>query len=186
MKLGVFIFDIKTKTFNNSDFRLNELYINLSEDSKSDDHTYSESEIFPEHTNIYEVLHNKNIYYSCTHNNQIYLNIEDDIYKYDSGELINLNLKSDYAIKLSNDILFRLYKNKVNMYNINTKNIINIIDVCDDNEEILFWEIYDDKLIIICNKYENPYGQIYKETHDEEFKYRNMKIKSYDIKLLLK
>jgi hypothetical protein len=61
------------------------------------------------------------------------------------------------------------------------KNLIKTIDICDDNEQILYWEIYNDQFIIICEKYVNSYGQIYKETHDEEFKSRNMKIKSYNL-----
>lgn len=172
---GVFIFDIKNNTFNNSDFRLNELY--HSDDS---DDSNSESEMVPVYTNTFKNLHDKTVYYSCVNDNQIILNIEDDIYKYD-GELTDLNLKSDFAIKVSNNMLYGLYKNKVNIYNIHSKNLIKTIEICDDNEQILYWEIYNDQLIIICEKYVNPYGQIYKETHNEEFKSRNMKIKSYSL-----
>ena len=76
--------------------------------------------------------------------------------------------------------------NKLNIYSIKDKILIKSIDLCNNDEIVSYWDIYDDTLIIMCYKYTNPYGQIYKENKDDECNNRCLKIKAINIQSLLK
>ena len=190
---GVFIFDIETNKFNDSDFEHNSEYI--QDDGNDDDDTWSESDIVSKYTNKFKNLHKKEITSCYVYNNDIILNVRDNdvnkICKYDpmTDNLTEMLITTDlHDIKINNNILFGKHwgeRNVLYIYNITEKQFIIKYEICNQDEIVIFWELSGGKLFVMSNKYVYPYGQIYKENHDDDCKIRNFKIKQFDINAMI-
>ncbi len=155
---GVFIYDIDKNIFNTSDI-------------------YNENG-----TNRFKNLHNKNITGCCVDKDKIILNIRDielnnnTISVYDpitDTFTENKRTMDFHDIKIHNGVIYG--------FNWNTRNLIYRIDSsiiigCEQDEIILFWTFNDNQLIIIYEKYENPFGQIYQNIRQRhcKLKYINL------------
>lgn len=162
---GVFIFDIKNNAVNNKDFVSKN---NLSMTNKF--------------INIHDVtviscgIKDKNIFING--------NIENNefICKYDPMEdkLIKLfqipNFKHGCnEIIVSSEIIYILNENNIYFYNIILNEIVKNICIGDEKESVIFFDFYDDKLVIISGNYQylTGYG-----TNDSS---RNLQIKMYNL-----
>ena len=172
-EIGVFIFDSINNTINNHDF--------IEIDS---------SKI----TNKFKNIHNKTIISCGIHNDNIILKVDENddtelVYRYDikTDCVITLfeiqNLYADYnEINILNNIVYILNKNNIYTRDANQNKIINKFEICDEKESVIFWDIYNDKLVIICGNYCDFSGIIYS---DEWRTHRNLQIKIFDLELFI-
>ncbi len=174
---GVFIYDIKTNTWNAQDFMPNPLYV---ENNNDDDDTEEE----PCNTNRFKTLHQKDILSCHVYNHQLLLNVHDGetcgIYQYDieTDTLVKLfETVPLFETQITNDILYGYHYSE--RHGLHTYDLINyqhnIISFCDKNELVRYWDM--SIRLILTEKYVNPYGQIYKENRDDEAPSRQRKIK---------
>ena len=209
---GVFIFDIETNTFNNADFtHLNKSdsdHENDFECDYCDGCEKCEKEIIPNYTNKFIHLHKMEIVDCTTYENDIIINFTDDnettkICKYnpETDELIELlpvlkttdqsHREFPHKIELNDGKLFGqnwYHKdNLLHFYDVDKKELIKKYAVCNENELIEFWSQQDKELIVICRIFERVdiHKQIYKETHEDEFKTRSLQIKKFNIDKML-
>ena len=145
---GVFIFDIKTNTYNDKDFDITKDYI----------------------TNRFTHLHEKDII-SCDPN-QLLINNDGSIETYDPNTNMSMTLltsTSNADIKLYNDLLYEQDGNNIHIYDIE-KNLIKSIKVCEANQFILYW----DSDLVMYENHRNPLDT----SHENYLKSRELTIKS--------
>lgn len=177
----------------------NELIEDNTEDVKNDEYGVAEDgenkvventeDKIVRYTNRFKNLHDKDITDCYVSNNIIFLSIDDQndqnkVYKYDpiTDNLTEIITSCGAQIKIIDNLLFeRNWDHKVNIHDIESQKIISSFDICDKDQIVRHWDIYDNKLITICENYKNPYGQIYQESHDQECKQQNLKIVVFNI-----
>lgn len=144
---GVFIYNIKNNTFNCEDFYIDINNIN-NVNNDSDDENDN-----PEQMNRFKSLHNKDIV-SSFFNDKLILFDGEDVYNYEPDtDTLTPMMKIEHdirEIKCHEDKLIGLQHryNSVAMIYIYTDEITNYI-VADKDEYVVFWDIYENYLIII-------------------------------------
>ena len=157
---GVFIFDIKTNTYNHDDFTVDTDMI----------------------TNRFINLHEKDII-SCDASDKIIINNDGYIYEYNpiTDECIESLILSNFPVLYNNseikvsDFLFEKQNSQIHIYDF--KALIKSIKICEEDEFVIFWDITDYQLIILCQNYRN----LLYTSREEYFKARQAKIIFVDI-----
>lgn len=193
---GVFIYDIENDKFNEGDFMLtNEdtSYEKIFEYEEPVDKSQQQN-----HTNRFKSLHDMEISSCCVYNNEIYVLYDNHftpnkmdkpkpskIAKYDPNtdqitEIINEVVNGElYACQnkfiISISYHYSETKNTISFCDVESKKIVKGFNFSDD-KWIKYAQAYENKIIMMRETWENPYGQIYKENHDDDCKIRNMEI----------
>jgi hypothetical protein len=167
---GVFIYNIKNNTFNcedfyiikNNTFNCEDFYIDINNVNNDENENESDNENDnPEQTNRFKSLHNKDII-SCFFNDTLILFDGEDVFHYEPDtDTLTPVMKVDHdisEIKCHNDKLIGLQHryNSVAMIYIYAEEITNYI-VADKDEYVVFWDIYENYLIIITETL-NPHA----------------------------
>lgn len=178
---GVFIYDVETNTFNHEDFFIDPTVINDNKNDDNDDDTLSFDN--PEQTNRFKSLHNKNIY-SCYIDDRMVLYDGEEVFYYDPETDVLTSIMKIDEKHCINEI--KRYKNQIigiQHYKKETDTKVYIYSnpivsfvVADKEDYVVFWDIYENYLIIITETFVNPYGQIYGAKHD-----RTIKLKVFSI-----
>jgi hypothetical protein len=178
---GIFIFDMRTNMFNNDDFYLSSKQFDVETDSGNDDiHVNNNFQ-----SNKFSMFHEKDIEDCYVHNGKIFLiiynNIDDaktinDIYLYDLHELsLITQMENIREIRVKDGVIYGREDNIIKY--IDSDGMIQTLEICPRNHLPSFWDVYNDKLIVISFLYQNPYGQIYSSTRS----YKELKIMQYTI-----
>jgi hypothetical protein len=137
---GVFIFDVKTNTFNDEDFMKNP---NYDEALDENDENYN----VPKMTNIFTSLHDETIMYCISYNdNLIMLDTGNDICLYDVNNnshhitnIINISQEKISAkylwvtnLSFCDKLIFIINKNKICVFNIDDKSC-KYVQICEEN-----------------------------------------------------
>lgn len=198
---GVFVFDIATNQFNHRDYfdvhRDNAIDISSDDDSSEDmDDLYDRT---IKHSNRFKSLHGKTITSCCMYDNNIYIlwhDRYDDSIKlsnYDpANDRINflmtpMQTKTWYKslIVANNQIFIKPWADPtVSVYDLTSYQLLTTFDIYSEGDTCVEWSIRDNALISITEKYRYPFGQIWTDNHDEEFRTRNMKIIKFNIETI--
>ncbi len=157
---GVFIFDLNTNTFNNDDFQTITKTFDCETDSGNED-TYVVENF---QTNNFIDIHEKTITDCYVSDNKIYLAIDGDVYLYENYKcILLLKLGNIQEIRVKDDmkIVRNWYENWHLIHYYKGTELIKTREICVKENFVSFWDIYEDKLIVINFIWKNPYGQIY-------------------------
>lgn len=196
---GILIYDIKSNQFNHKDYQDIERQA-LTQNDNDDDSSETMDEYYDrtiKHTNKFSNLHKKTIASCSMYNDTIYIlwhgrdDIDDDLKlsKYDPVNDKFTDIMKPLPTYIwykdlniaNNKAYIRGYgDNLIYVYDLNSYELLEKIKIHDEEDMCLYWFVNDSSQVFICEKYKNPFGQIWKDNHDDEFKTRNLKI----IKLL--
>ena len=190
---GIFIIDTGVDKFNEADFWIvPQNSLPDCDDNCPGCDNCDWNNMVPRHGNRFKSLSGKDVADCFIVNDEIVIAINDhpgmfELYKYNSDADIMVELYTiPYCntIKVSGNVLVCHSYTKREMlcfHDIHTGQLIREYPACESDEVIRFLEVHGDELIILCEKYVNPYGQIYRETHEEEFATRNLQVKVMNI-----
>lgn len=205
---GVFMYSIKSDTFNNSDFyRKSIASSNDNETVTYDDNetmSSDDDETNEKYTNRFTNLHGLNII-SCygeedvlyiLYNYEIqYTGIHVGSYDIKNDKLKELvsNVKyCDILVVSSNIIILPIFHddNEICIHNIDHSETLDDHDnikriLLNDKKQKIHQHIVNSTLFILREIFKSPYGQIYKSNHDDDCRIREMELKMIDIKKYL-
>ena len=150
---GLFIFDISTNKFNDDDFEFTTRNV---PDGESDNETES---IF---INRFKNLHGTDISSCCTDNGVLYIVRDNKLHSYDpiTDEISEVLMSNIDSIRVKDNMLFgRRWSSPhggilcIKKMGLEKTSIIKF-KICEEDELVRFWNIYDDNLVCICAKYD--------------------------------